>query len=403
VILLKKMLLECGISQRSDFCKRIGKSHKLVNNLLNHGRRPSRWEDFVREITRVIYEDPAMAGWMANNTLTIEDLWQDWDGPVGVKPSGQGRKVSAAMKKTNRDKADAFHKGDPLATETHKEAVMITPKALKHFRMFRSPFVNEIGDVRDIFFSEDHIFLREMMLDTARNRGFTAVFGEVGSGKSVMRKAVAQQLAADGIRVVYPVIIDKSRITPASMIDALIMDISEESPRRSLEAKTRQALKLLKNRAAGGLKQVLVIEEAHLLTRPAIKALKQIYELEDGFTRLIGIILIGQPELKYLLDEAATPEIREVARRVTMAEISGIDHIGGYIAHKFERSGKKALDIFDAEAFEAMQTRLSDRDGQGRKINRAYPLTVNNLAARAMNLAADMAEERVTADVVMNV
>ena len=403
MILMKKMLLECGISQRSDFAKRIGRGHRLLNELLNHGRRPCRWDEFVEKLTGVVYADPEMAGWMADNAMSIEDLWKPWEGGTMRKaPAGHGRKVSEAIQ-TRNSGADAFHKGDPLATETHKEAVMITPKALKHFRMFRSPFVNEIGDVRDIFFSEDHIFLREMMLDTARNRGFTAVFGEVGSGKSVMRKAVAQQLAAEGIRVVYPVIIDKSRITPASMIDALIMDISEEAPRRSLEAKTRQALKLLKNRAAGGLKQVLVIEEAHLLTRPAIKALKQIYELEDGFTRLIGIILIGQPELKYLLDEAATPEIREVARRVTMAEISGIDHIGGYIAHKFERSGKKALDIFDAEAFESMRTRLSDRDGQGRKINRAYPLTVNNLAARAMNLAADMAEPRVTADVVMNV
>jgi len=151
---------------------------------------------------------------------------------------------------------------------------VITPKAMRYFKLFRNPFINDISDTRDIFLSEDHIFLKEMMLDTARYAGFTAVYGEVGSGKSIMRKAVVQELISDGIKVIYPIIIDKTRITPASLIDAIVMDLSEEKMKRSLEAKTRQALRLLRNRATSGLKQVLIIEEAHLLAERAMKSLK---------------------------------------------------------------------------------------------------------------------------------
>ena len=212
-----------------------------------------------------------------------------------------------------------------------------------------------------------------------------------------------QELINDGIKVIYPIIIDKTRITPGSLIDAVIMDVSDEKPKRSLEPKTRQALKLLRNRATSGMKQTLIVEEAHLLNVKAMKALKQIYELEDGFSRLIGIVLIGQPELKFLLDETRHPEMREVTRRVTCAEIGGLGKdLPRYLMHKFSRMNKKPEDIFNSDAYAAMERRLSDKVGR-RTVSKAYPLTVNNFASRAMNLAAEMGEEKVTEDVVMGV
>ncbi|HBI16250.1 MAG TPA: type II secretory pathway, component ExeA, partial [Desulfobulbaceae bacterium] len=52
--------------------------------------------------------------------------------------------------------------------------------------------------------------------------------------------------------------------------------------------------------------------------------------------------------------------------------------------------------------FDALSQRLTatTRDGKAR-ISHAYPLLVNNHVARAMNLAYEMGEERITADVVM--
>jgi type II secretory pathway predicted ATPase ExeA len=202
---------------------------------------------------------------------------------------------------------------------------------------------------------------------------------------------------------VYPAILDNSRITASSLVDAIIMDISEERPKRALEPKSRQALKLLRNRAASGMKQVLMIEEAHQLNLAALKTLKRIYELEDGFRRLIGIILIGQPELKYLLDETVDQNIREVARRVTQAEITGLgDDLGRYLAHKFARVGKQSGEIFNGDSFAAMQRRLQDKISR-KTVSKAYPLSVNNLAANAMNLAAETGEPKVSEEVVMAV
>ena len=396
MIKLKKILLDAGVTT-IEFASMVPMGRKGLIMALK-GEFPAKREKFIKNVVAAVSESKKISAVMAAQGFEIEDIWTVIpDLPLGLMPANHGKRVLSG------NYTPAFGTGDPIQVKTHKEARMITGRALKHFKMFRSPFINEISDPRDIFMSEEHRFLKEMMLDAARYAGFVAVFGEVGSGKSVMRKAVVQDLISDGIKVVYPVIIDKSRITPASLIDAIVMDISEEKPKRGLEQKTRQALRLLKNRATSGMKQVLMIEEAHLLNVGAMKALKQIYELEDGFNRLVGIILIGQPELKGLLDETQHQEMREVIRRITKAEIAGLDgELSSYIEHKFKRINKKTVDIFADDAVPAMTQRLKAYSGSGRKVSTSFPLTVNNLISRAMNLAAEMGEKYVTAELVMS-
>ncbi|CAN2041050.1 hypothetical protein GMMP15_260008 [Candidatus Magnetomoraceae bacterium gMMP-15] len=272
---------------------------------------------------------------------------------------------------------------------------MINPNTMKEFKLHRNPFVNEIFEAKDIFLSEDHLFLKEMMLDAAKYTGFCAVWGEVGSGKSMIRKTVIQELQKAGIGIVFPQIIDKARVYPGSLLDAIILDISQEKPKRTLEYKSRQVGDLLKQRTQNGMKQILILEEAHLLTIRALKALKQIFELEDGFKRLIGIILIGQPELKHLLDESLHPELREVIRRISLAKIRGLDReLERYLSHKFQRIGQRISDVFDGDAINAMRRRLNGN---------TYPLTINNFAAKAMNFAFEIGESKVTAEVINSI
>lgn len=398
-IYLKRMLIECGVTQK-NFQKQIGWSSGTMSGVFN-GKMPVKADRFKADVAGVVSQSPAMSLWLRRRDLIHDDLFRP--DPKAMKrgslPTGFGSLV--AKGKTNYTMP--FGSGDPSAVTTHKETDMISPQALKHFKLFRSPFVNDITDPKDIFFSQDHHFIKEMMLDTARHCGFTAVYGEVGSGKSVIRKAVFHELKTEEIKVIYPAILDNTRITASSLVDAIVMDISEEKPKRALEQKSRQAVKLLRNRAMSGMKQVLIIEEAHQLNLPALKALKRIYELEDGFRRLIGIILIGQPELKHLLDETLDQGIREVARRVTQAEIGGLgDDLGRYLTHKFDRINRKVDEIFNGNSFEAMQRRLQDKVGR-KTVSKAYPLSVNNLASNAINLAAETGESKVSEEVVMEV
>ena len=105
--------------------------------------------------------------------------------------------------------------------------------------------------------------------------------------------------------------------------------------------------------------------------------------------------------LKYLLDETKSQGMREVIRRITCAEITGMGKdTGRYLAHKFSRINRKPEEIFAPGAFAAIERRLSDKIGR-RNVSKAYPLTVNNLCSRAMNMAVEIGEEKVTEEIVL--
>jgi len=274
---------------------------------------------------------------------------------------------------------------------------------MKHFKVFRNPFIDDIQKDADIYMSEEHRYIEAAMLDAARHGGFLAVIGEVGSGKSVMRRKVVEQLRKDGdVLIIYPQIIDKTRMNAGSICDAIIMDISSDKPKIKLEQKTRQCQKLLLERSKQNFRSCLMIEEAHDLNLNTLKYLKRFYEMEDGYRKLLGITLIGQTELKYAFDEARHVDLREVIRRVQIAEIAGLNgHIKEYLNLKFKRVGSEMEKIFSADAIAALAKRLTSKDRQNRTISHAYPLLVNNYAAKSMNMACEMGEAKVTENVVM--
>lgn len=285
---------------------------------------------------------------------------------------------------------------DELALENE----MLTQEAMRHFKLFRNPFINDIRNAQDIFLNEDSRYVLAAMKDVARNQGILAVVGDSGAGKSVLRRLLLDDLHHDGdITVIQPKIIDKSRATAASICDSIINDISSESPKRSMEAKARQVETLLMNASKGGQRHVLIIEEAHDLTVPIMKYLKRFWEIEDGFSKLMGILLVGQTELLSRLDERRHHELREFIRRCMIVEVPALDQdVQAYLSHKFERSGSDVSHIIDDEAVSALRSRLSNRRSTSGSL--VYPQVVNNLTSKAMNLAAALGEERVSTEII---
>ena len=275
---------------------------------------------------------------------------------------------------------------------------MLSPNAKKHFSIFRDPFGDDVQGPEDVYLSPDNRYIREAMMSAAKHGGFLAVIGESGAGKSVLRKDLLDRITRDShsIVVVQPRAIDKARLTTGHIFESIICDLSPgASIRASYEAKARQAETLLRDSSRAGNTHVLLIEESHDLSIATLKSLKRFWELEDGFKRLLSIILIGQPEMKVKLNEQTNPAAREVIRRCEVAELLPLDkHLEAYLALKFKRVGKEAGEVFGADAYDAMRRRLTERR-MG-----VYPLIVNNLVTKAMNLAAEIGAGQIGADLV---
>jgi type II secretory pathway predicted ATPase ExeA len=395
-ILLKELCINCGISQ-SQIGKEIGLSRPSINLVLNRSYIPKERPDFKEGIEIMIRQDQRAMSWLAKRQLEVSDIWSSAGKDLRhVSPATDNQKMWATRRQP------AMVPGNPEQLINNVEVEMISQETMKFFKIFRNPFIDDIQKESDIYMSDEHRYIEAAMLDAARHGGFLAVIGEVGSGKSVMRRKVVEQLKKDGDTIViFPQMIDKTRVNAGSICDAIIMDLSEQKPKIKQEQKTRQVHQLLLERAKQGFRSVLIVEEAHDLHMNTLKYLKRFYELEDGFRKLLGIILIGQVELKNLFNEGTHIEMREVIRRIQTAEIRGLNgNIKHYLSLKFKRVGAKAEDIFSDDALETLSKRLTTSDKHNKIISHAYPLIVNNYAARAMNMAYEMGYEKVTEEVI---
>lgn len=298
-----------------------------------------------------------------------------------------------------------YSKTPPIEDDFHApEPEMLSQRAREHFRVTRPLFVDDVQGPDDLFLARDQRYIRESMFQAAKHSGLIAIIGESGSGKSTLRRDLIERIQRDNDRIIVIQVqtIDKQKLSAQHICDAVIADLSTETPKLSLEARARQVQRLLSNSAKMGNRHVLVIEEAHDLTKATMKYLKRFWELEDGFRRLLGIILIGQPELADLLNERTNYDLREFIRRCEVATLAPLDaHLEEYFALKFKRVGMDVAQVMDKTAYDAMRHRLVRQNRTTRVIeSQCYPLIVQNALVKCMNQAAELGLPKVTADLI---
>lgn len=402
-IVLKELMIDCDITQQ-HLATLTGYKRPSINLVVNkHPYIPTTSKNFKKTIEDFLSKKPKAMAWLEQRGIKRSDIWK----PLGknmkaVQPVGVGKRANAARK--GKKMIPALIPGDPEIITIDWEVEMISDETRRHFKLFKNPFIHDVLDDNDIFMTDEHRYIEAAMMDAAKNAGFLAVVGEVQSGKSTIRRKVVMQLKRDdNVRVIYPEIIDKTRVTATSLGRAIVEDISSEKAQINHEGQARQVKRLMETRHRNGGRHVLIIEEAHDLPLKILKLLKRFYELEDGYEKLLGIILIGQPELKDSLNEGMQPNMREVIRRIQIAEIRGLNgDIKEYLAFKFKRIKADATKIFTDDAIKALGKRLTTQaTGTSKSISHAFPGLVNNYAAKAMNFAAEHGEPEVTEEIVI--
>lgn len=388
---LKAILAEKGVSQRK-LARLSGVSPALITNLLNRGQmvktEPEAFKQRLAEALKTVGISTALSD-------LLTDISAEAATPAEVSPTDE----------PNQNEED--------------ETMLLAKQALfpatkKHFSLFVNPFTDAVRSAKDVFTSPDVRYVREALFQTAKFGGFMAVVGESGAGKSTLRRDLIDRINGENLPVVViePYIIAmedndlKGKTLKASHIaEAVINTLAPlENVKRSPEARFRQLHRVLKDSARAGNQHILIIEEAHSLPLPTLKHLKRFFELEDGFKKLLSIVLVGQPELKLKLSERNF-EVREVVQRCEVVELAPLDNcLEQYVDWRLQSIGRKTSEIFDDTALDAVRERLILTNSRNKaQTSLLYPLAVGNLLTAAMNLAAELGAPQVTADVVKGV
>lgn len=387
---LKAVLMRYAIKQ-NDWCAAIKqKSGQPLS--LSAGTQIINWDTWPKSTTRESIMQQTEA-FLAEQGVSKAEIAQIWT--VDEKdPMRHGHPTGV-------------HVGQPFKKTEHVNLIgeieMLSQQAKKHFGIFMNPFVGEMKSKDDVFITPDITYVSQSMMMNAKHGGILAVIGESGSGKSTVRIDFLEKIAKDSepIRVIFPRVLDKEKLSAGMLCEAIINDMDPYAViPQTLERKGRLVEKLLRESYEAGVRHVLIIEESQDLDIHILKILKRIYEIQDGYKKLISITLIGQPELALKLDETRHPKAREFIRRCEKATLEPLDnYLPAYLKFKLNRQNVDAERVFSEDAYDAIRARLTQND-KGQMISHVHPLSVNNLVIKAMNLAADIGEKQVTAALI---
>lgn len=292
----------------------------------------------------------------------------------------------------------------------------LSPQAKKQFKLFKNIFTENIRSSEELFNNSEINYVRECLWQAAKgNSSFIAIVGQSGAGKSTLRRELIDRIERDreSVIVIEPYVlatedndIKGKTLKAIHIAEAILAALAPNaSAKRSPEARFRQIHHLLKESSRAGHHHLIIIEEAHSLPIPTLKHLKRFLELENGFTPLLSIILIGQDELKNKLSEN-NQEVREVVQRcevITLEPFTQITLID-YLQHRCKSAGRTLAEFIDESGLNAICTKLNRHHGRNKQHESLlYPLAVGNLITGALNGAADLGVHVITGELVMEV
>lgn len=388
---LKSVMIKCNVSMAAlgkGILKPGGKgaySKATIFKVLDTGDLPTREKPgaFRQKVENFLVDKQEIEPCLERMGLRLSDLWDMVDEHGNTVDQGAAKGC------------------DP--EDIGKEAELLEKKALDKWGLPKDPFDRDINGVDDLFLSAETNFIFLAIKSAATSQGLMGISGHVGSGKTNALKWLLAELDKDdSICVVRPRSLDKSKITEKALADAIMQDIVGRNSASGTERRARQLERILVDKYRAGEKVAIIIDEAHMLTPKAVLLLKALYEIEDGFSKTIGIVLIGQLELEdQLLNKTNHPELEPFIARCHLTRIQGLNgSFEAYLAHKFKKIKVNLHKVITPGGLEEMQSKLVVmKDGKVVR-SMAFPLIVNNIMVKAMNEAARVGEEKVTKAVV---
>jgi general secretion pathway protein A len=237
-------------------------------------------------------------------------------------------------------------------------------------------------DPRFLFLTRSHRdALAYLHYGIEQRKGFLVLTGEVGVGKTLVVRTLLGQLAED----VQTAVVMNARLSFRQLLYMALLDFGLTPPGRTkvelLLCLQEFLLRLRKRRGNA----VLIIDEAQNLTEQGLEDFRLLSNLEASNTKLIQIVLVGQPELKAMLNR---PTLRQLRQRIPgIFDLSPLppEAVREYIDFRTQVASEgRVVGLFDGQA-----TVEIIRSGEG------IPRIVNQLCDRALLVAYARGADRV--------
>lgn len=189
--------------------------------------------------------------------------------------------------------------------------------------------------------------LNTLLVALQIGEGFIKVTGEVGTGKTLLCRKLLRELGEDNrFLTAY---IPNPALTPSALRYTLADELGINYHRNMGQHRVMQLIseRLVEERGAGR-RVVLIVDEAQALPEDCLEAICLLTNLETEKSKLLHVVLFGQPELDVHL---ARPSVRQLRQRIAFSyTLQPMDAraVRGYLLHRLAVAGYQGPGLFPA-------------------------------------------------------
>ncbi|HBA53538.1 MAG TPA: hypothetical protein DCZ04_03530, partial [Syntrophorhabdus aromaticivorans] len=234
---------------------------------------------------------------------------------------------------------------------------------LNFYGLKKEPF-HITPDPEFLFLSPSHKeALAAIIYGIEQKKGFVAIVGDVGVGKTTILRSYLDTTDRGRLRVIY---VFNARLT----FEGLLKMIHEEL---GLSVETNDTVEMVNNlyqvlieEYKQGNTMVLVIDEAQNMPVETLENLRMLSNLETSKDKLIQIVLVGQLEFEEQLNLGRLRQLKQrIAIRSTILPLTKTESLD-YIKYRLQKAGSNHGSIFTNAALRKI---ASEAQGIPRTIN----------------------------------
>lgn len=227
--------------------------------------------------------------------------------------------------------------------------------------------------------------LTSLSYGIADNRGFFALVAEPGMGKTTLLYRLLEELR-DTTRTV---LVFQTQCTSRELIEYILQELGVDTRGMGLVEMHGRLNEILFDELLDGKRFVLVVDEAQNLDDTVLETVRMLSNFETHNTKLLQIILAGQPQLAEKLSQPRLSQLRQRISVLNHLDQFTEEETGLYIEHRLKVAGYSGEPVFDPGAIQWIA-----QESHG------IPRNINNICYNSMLLAYNRRLRYVTPEIV---
>ena len=244
-------------------------------------------------------------------------------------------------------------------------------------------------DPKFLYLSPSHReALASMIYGINERRGFISITGEVGTGKTTLIYTLLSNLSEK----VKPIFIYHTTITFEEFLAKILLDLKvslHEEDKTSLLLKLSDYLRI---KMAPEETLAIIIDEGQNLPQETLEEFRMLSNVETSKTKLLQILLVGQPELKEKLN---SKELRQLKQRIGLRrslQPLNPQECREYIEHRLNLVGSSTSKVLTSDAI-----------GLIVHYSKGIPRTINILCDNAFLIGYSFSQKKIDEKIIKEV